>query len=453
MNRSSPEDAKMLERFLRTQHFRSSHTAHGYRSILRDFQRFVATHYAGASPSLAIVQEWLEARILQSPLYHVCQRAQLLERFLEWMRVRGVIASNPFTELHREYGPHTKRIVQALLSEDVPAALEKLRPLPRFGSFLGQLMQEYVSHMRALGYRYNTCEQQLLRFDRFLQRHPELAGQPLSKLIETWAEEQPELQREAHTVGRLISKAMHRLDPSVPILSVRTDAARRKELVKRRPHLYSDDEIQRLLQAARSFPSPRAPLRPLSIYTMSVLAYCAGLRRGEIAKLTLSDVHVEDGTIDIRDTKFFKHRRLPLAPGVIEILKQYLLEREKAGAPTRPDSGLFWQQKTHKPYEGDTVSKLTVQVLRGAGLKPRRGKVGPRHHDLRHSMVGHRMREWYRQGINPQSKLPYLSAFLGHKDLESTLKYVHITPELLQMASDRYRKHAASALHAKGRAP
>jgi hypothetical protein len=69
--------------------------------------------------------------------------------------------------------------------------------------------------------------------------------------------------------------------------------------------------MQRLLRAALAFPSPKAPLRPLSLFTMVVLAYCAGLRVGEIVGLTWADVNLQDGTIEIRETKFFKDRRLP----------------------------------------------------------------------------------------------------------------------------------------------
>lgn len=63
-------------------------------------------------------------------------------------------------------------------------------------------------------------------------------------------------------------------------------------------------------------------------------------------------------------------------------------------------------------------------------------------------MVGHRMREWYAAGINPQSELPYLATYLGHKDIRSTLVYLDITPELLQQASERFRKKGAAALYA-----
>uniref|UniRef100_UPI0038F77FC8 tyrosine-type recombinase/integrase n=1 Tax=Streptomyces europaeiscabiei TaxID=146819 RepID=UPI0038F77FC8 len=68
----------------------------------------------------------------------------------------------------------------------------------------------------------------------------------------------------------------------------------------RRPHIFSPSDVQQMLDTARSYPSPDAPLRPMVLYTMVVLAYCAGLRRGELAGLDLGDVDLQSGTITIR---------------------------------------------------------------------------------------------------------------------------------------------------------
>jgi hypothetical protein len=51
--------------------------------------------------------------------------------------------------------------------------------------------------------------------------------------------------------------------------------------------------------------------------------------------------------------------------------------------------------------------------------------------------------------INPQSRLPYLATYLGHKDIRSTLVYLNITPELLQEAGERFRRNGAAALQTK----
>jgi integrase len=89
---------------------------------------------------------------------------------------------------------------------------------------------------------------------------------------------------------------------------------------------------------------------------------------------------------------------------------------------------------------------MLIRVLRYAGIKPRKGKAGPRVHDLRHAFVVHRMLAWYRQGINPQPYLPYLATYLGHRDINSTLVYITVTQELLQHAGEKYRQLGAIAL-------
>jgi len=451
MTRSSSAGADSVGRFLSHQRFRHPETGRIYGHILRAFQLSVIKCSTGAV-SVSNLQEWLREKRRVWPLHMVCHRARLVERFLEWSQAHGVIATNAFAELHRHYGPRTTPIVHALVSDDAEAALRKLRPVPRFGSFLGKVMAEHVGLMRSLGYRYDVNERMLLRFDRFLQSHTELAGKALNQLIEAWIQNDPSPNRlwEANRAGQLMSKAMRRLDPAAAVVPMSIEMYQQVRRELRQPYVYSDEEIQRLLKAALAFPSPKAPLRPLSLYTMVALAYCAGLRVGEIVRLTLADLNLQDGTIEIRETKFFKHRRLPLATGVIAALKNYLMAREQAGGPTNSDSGLFWNQKFGRRYSYGGLSILLVEVLRRAGVKPATGRIGPRIHDLRHTMVGHRMREWYREGINPQSKLPHLATYLGHKDIASTLVYLNITPELLHVASERFRKNAAATLQQAG---
>jgi site-specific recombinase XerD len=208
------------------------------------------------------------------------------------------------------------------------------------------------------------------------------------------------------------------------------------------------EEIQQLLAAALSFSSPKAPLRPLTLYTMLVLAYCAGLRMAEIVHLSIDDVRLEEGLIEIRDTKFFKSRSLPLTSSVVEALRKYLHDRMLAGASTTAGSLLFWHNK--KGYAYITANHLLRRVLRTAGLKPKPGRVGPRIHDLRHTFVVHRMVAWYREGVDVQARLPYLWTYLGHRDLHSTIVYLTVTQELLQEASERFRKLGASLLQRNG---
>jgi len=128
-------------------------------------------------------------------------------------------------------------------------------------------------------------------------------------------------------------------------------------------------------------------------------------------------------------------------------LRVYLDARRRAGASQDPQSGLFWHDQGSSRYTQEAIAWLLVDILRRAGLKPQHGKIGPRLHDLRHSMVVNRILEWYRSGINPQDRLPFLATYLGHRDINSTLVYITVTQDLLHLANERFRAVGAPCLN------
>lgn len=417
-----------------------------YRSALRQFQRFVARRFPKRAFSEAVLRAWMKDELKTAPLPLVGHRGQLVNRFLDWLATRGAIAANPIAELRRKYECRSSAAVLRALAGSHPIkALEALRPPPRYGSHLGAIMREHVNRMRACGLRYRH-ENRFLHFDRFLQQRPGADQEPLTTLIREYAacasSAAGKVQRIG--VGRVIAKELNRSGRAV--VSPKRDRGIVQEMLRRRrrPHIYTTEEVRRLLDAARSDPFPRAPLRSLTLYTMLVLAYCAGLRLAEIVGLKLGDLDLNMDCIEVVDTKFFKSRRLPLSATAMAALRDYLSARARAGAPTEPDAPMFWHAKGGYGYVA-TGAHLR-RLIRAAGLKRTTGRTGPRVHDLRHTFVVHRMTMWYEQGINPQTRLPYLAAYLGHRNIHSTLVYLTITQELLQHANERFRTSEAEVL-------
>lgn len=242
--------------------------------------------------------------------------------------------------------------------------------------------------------------------------------------------------------------ALSRIDRTVKTIPWDKRICQQARQLYRQPYIFSDEEFLCLLETALRFPCPRSPLRPQTLHMMLVLAYCAGLRLGEIVRLNVSDFDTVNGAIEIRLSKFFKSRRLPLSDSVVAALQRYLDARKQAGAPMSPDSALFWHQQAAGRYSRVRTWSMLTAVLRRAELKPKPGRVGPRIHDLRHAFVVNRMLSWYRAGVNPQPHLPYLATYLGHRDINSTLVYLTITQELLQRASERFRTRGAQILRA-----
>lgn len=443
-----------VDQFLATQALclKSRYT---YAGVLRAFDKFVQSRETGSwHPSMQVLRQWLIQDAMRSPLTNVAQRLCVIARYLDW---RGLAESEAHLlgNLRAGHGWRLAPIVAALLSDDYEKALSQLRPLPEWGSTLGPEMRGQITRMRSLGYRYDVKARELRRFDRFLQRHPELGEASFAQQLDAWRHESPGLRHQwrVQQCGRALSKAAHRKDSSVPILAKEQGLHSRMVRQQRQPVILSEAQVRRVLEAARNFPSHNAPLRPIALHAMIALAYCAGLRLGEIVKLTLGDLDLERGLLEIRETKFFKSRRLPLAPSVLNAMRSYLGARAAAGAPTSADSALWWSPLRRRGYSYSMTAKLMMRVMRHAGVKPATGQQGPRVHDLRHTFVAHRMMQWYREGVDPQSRLPYLATYLGHKSIRSTLVYLNVTPELLQEAGERYRKHGAMALYAPGDHP
>lgn len=416
-----------------------------YESVLRRFQRYIVKHAQGKAVSLETITAWPREELRKSTLRMAIRRTQLVTGFLDWLVTRGNLPANPIAEVRNACRRQsTAAIVRALLDPDPSEALKQLRGLPRFGSHLGPAIRNHVERMRNLGFRYD--EKRLLRFDEFLQTRSGAEAQPLEVLVKDYAAlaSTPAEHMERLKVGSVVAKALGRVNPG--IRTIELDPMVKREALRRRcqPYIFSADEIEQLLAAALRFPSPKAPLRPLTLYTMFVLAYCAGLRIGEIVHLRVGDIRSDEHSLDIRDTKFFKSRRLPLSTTAMTVLQRYSQARQEAGIAGAPDTPLFCHEKGGYAYI--TANQLLRRVLRFAGLKTGKGRVGPRIHDVRHSFVVHRMTEWYREGVDPQAKLPYLWTYLGHRGLHSSLVYMTITQELLQRANDRFHTFAAPAL-------
>ena len=100
----------------------------------------------------------------------------------------------------------------------------------------------------------------------------------------------------------------------------------REALRRRRKPYILPGNSSALVQSAKEYPSPKASLRPLSLYTMFVL-FIAGLEWQTVG-LRLAGIREASDTIDIRDT-VLKSRRLPLSERH-GVLRRYLLAAPSA---------------------------------------------------------------------------------------------------------------------------
>jgi len=160
------------------------------------------------------------------------------------------------------------------------------------------------------------------------------------------------------------------------------------------------EEIKKLL--AVCFPH----LKPIV-----TLALNTGMRKGEILKLKWHDIHIKSSLIYLTDTKNNEIRKVPIN----DIVRQTLVE-----IPKHPDSPYVFCNKNGKPYTD--VKKSFFTAMKKSGI------VDFRFHDLRHTFASHLVMA----GIDIKT----VQELMGHKSIEMTLRYSHLSPSHKQRAVD-----------------
>jgi len=125
---------------------------------------------------------------------------------------------------------------------------------------------------------------------------------------------------------------------------------------------------------------------------------------------------------------------VPLGSDLADEFRRHLRCRGTVGLSAQAPFLLSFQGK---PYTTKSISYTLRQWLRSAGLKPERGRAGPRPYGVRHTFAVHRLGRWYGQGVELSRRLPWLSVYMGHVNLLGAQTYLNTTPELLALVSRR----------------
>ncbi len=208
-----------------------------------------------------------------------------------------------------------------------------------------------------------------------------------------------------------------------------------------RPHIYTRDELQRLLDATAVLKHDRFPLREATFRTLLLLLYGAGLRSGEALRLRCCDVDLRDRVLAVNNTKFFKSRLVPVGVALADALAAYADQRRHLPMPAASGSA-FFASPAGTPVSRGQLERAFARVRVHAGLQGPPGRRGPRLHDLRHTFAVHRLVSWYREGADVHASLPLLATYLGHVRLAGTQAYLPMTAELLDEASKRFARYA-----------
>lgn len=313
-----------------------------------------------------------------------------------------------------------------------------------FLSCFAPRLNDYVALRRGLGFQFKVQADVLIQFDRFAHaRHHE--GTMTADLIVAFATSGNVAevhQSRRYQVVCNFTEYLANFEPATPLMDPRFIRWPRQRPL---PHIYTDDELHRLLQEAKRI-SRRHPVRGATVHAMVGLGAACGLRISEVLRLDRKDVDLRTGVLTVVRTKFNKDRLVPVHATTLEVLRRYAELRDAHFGEVA--SPAFFLNLRARRYSRHTAQLDFWRLGRAAGLREATGD-GPRYHDLRHAFAVRRLAGWYREGLDLQAMLPVLATYMGHVHYSDTAYYLTATAELLGLAADRFASFVDTAKGAK----
>lgn len=163
------------------------------------------------------------------------------------------------------------------------------------------------------------------------------------------------------------------------------------------PAILSKQEVEQVLSCVHNL-KHRAILSTI---------YSSGLRVSEAAHLKVSDIDSNNMRIFIRQAKGFKDRYSILSSRNLALLREYWKQH-------RPTVWLFPGADSSNPISVRTIQAIFHDAVIAAGITKNVSV-----HSLRHSFATH--------ALNAGAELLQLKELLGHSDIQTTTRYLHLT--------------------------
>ena len=203
------------------------------------------------------------------------------------------------------------------------------------------------------------------------------------------------------------------------------------------PYVYSRAEIGRLLEAASICQARRRCLMsPNTLRTIILFLYGTALRVKEALALTDSDVHFDQGLIEIFPGSLYRHRTIPMGTDVRRLLRQFLRSKERA--PFGTGHALFLGTMG-QPVQYSLLMEAFQRLRTCARVVRPNSPVPARLQDLRHTFAVHSINSWAERGWSYEKMMPMLMSYMGIVREKGFLRYFELTPS-------RFRSQLASLI-------
>jgi len=311
----------------------------------------------------------------------------------------------------------------------------------KYKSVFAPYFDSFLKMKDAMGYGLYKFGWILLEFDRFFLKSGTTATYISSEQIASWratrVNDKARTLYDKYSVLSQFCRYMCHLghECHIPRLPRRTE-------MNFIPYVFTHHQMEHIFKECDRLTMSYGNMNTALVAMPAVIRflYSTGVRISEALSIKNRDIDYQNHQVIIRKTKNQMQRIVPINPSLKEVMEQYETYRNRMPINGLTDEEHFFFVKANgKPFTSMAAYRWFKKVLKQCGI-PHIGKQqGPRVHDIRHSCAVHSLEKMVKGGVDIYCALPILSAFLGHKTIQGTEKYVRMTheiyPEIIKMES------------------
>jgi integrase/recombinase XerD len=200
------------------------------------------------------------------------------------------------------------------------------------------------------------------------------------------------------------------------------------------PYIYTREELRRLLRLVPVSKTSNDKIHPKTLRATFLMLYATGASVGEVTRLVNEDVDLQDGLIKFSGNQLKTSRCIPIGKDLVRVLRQYV-ESQKL---IEVQSQFFFCRINGSEITPRAFRAYFERLRRSAGIAGHReSSQKPCARDLRPTFAVHQITSWIKRKEDLNLMLPALGAYMGNVGLESTDRYLQLTPQRFQNALNK----------------